>query len=268
MKMKTLLQTGLILLSFIAVSCGPTKEEKATVAFNKAELLYTNQNDTLGAANVLDSLIRVTKELPVIREKAIKTRKGYYRGMVVKRKEAIAQAETNIKSLSKNFVKQKEEFDRYALYVPKRQTLKRSWKRSFIEVHLDERGVLYLSSNYVGEKWLNHTGLRVYDKGEDAKTETVPLDSENNHHSDFMEMRWEKVNYKEGKSDEVIQFIADNVDRTLKAVFLGKRYHYIVLESYDKEAVRDALTLSNALKVKVSLESELASLRKRMNKKY
>ena len=89
---------------------------------------------------------------------------------------------------------------------------------------MDERGELYISSNYHGKEWLDHTGMRVYDGPDQAKTEKVALDSPDNHRSDFMEVKWEKVTYRDGKDNGVIEFIANNTQRHLKAVFLGERY--------------------------------------------
>ena len=131
-------------------------------------------------------------------------------------------------------------------------------------MHLDERGDLYLSSNYHGKNWLNHTGLRVYDSGDAAKTDSIPLNDTHNHHSDFMEAKWEKVSYRNGKDNGVIEFIANNTDRRLKAVFLGKEYYYIILETYDKNAVKDALALSKAIKTKAKLETEIKGLQKKL----
>jgi hypothetical protein len=145
------------------------------------------------------------------------------------------------------------------------QKFERRWNQSFIQLHLDERGDLYISSNYYGPEWLNHTGIRVYDGIFQAKTDSVALDDNNNHHSDFMNLHWEKVSYKNGKDNGVIQFIADNVDRNLKAVFLGKRMYFIVLESFDKQAIKDALALSNALKLKAALQKEIKELQSRLN---
>jgi hypothetical protein len=170
-----------------------------------------------------------------------------------------------ISGLEKSFVKEKTEFDRYTQYIHKRQTFQRAWDRSYIQVHLDERGELYLSSNYHGEKWLNHLALRVYDAGDDAKTDTIPLGDPNNHHSDFMDYKWEKVTYRDGAANDVIQFIAGNTERRLKAVFIGNEYYYIILEDYDKMAVKDALALSKALKQKTKLAMEIQVLKKKLN---
>jgi hypothetical protein len=62
-----------------------------------------------------------------------------------------------------------------------------------------------------------------------------------------------------------MEFIASNVDRNLKAVFLGKEYFYIILETYDKEAVRDALKLSVALKRKKALETDIKGTQEKLN---
>jgi hypothetical protein len=124
---------------------------------------------------------------------------------------------------------------------------------------------MFLSSNYYGKSSINHTGLRVYDGELSAKTDSIPVVDPMNHQSDFMEYKWEKVSYRNGKDNGVIQFIADNTDRNLKAVFLGKGQQYIILESYDKTAVKDALALSNALKKRAALTEEIQVLKNKLN---
>jgi AmiR/NasT family two-component response regulator len=93
----------------------------------------------------------------------------------------------------------------------------------------------------------------------------VPVGSADNHRSDFMDAKWEKVSYRNGKADGVMEFIAAHSARNMKAVFLGKEYYYIVLESYDKQAVIDALALSKALTQKSKLEAEVQALKKKLN---
>src|SRR5665811_2427023 len=67
---------------------------------------------------------------------------------VMQRKEAALDTlKMQIVELEKSFVKEKTEFDRYTQYIHKRQTFKRAWDRSYIQIHLDERGDIYLSSN-------------------------------------------------------------------------------------------------------------------------
>lgn len=262
--MKISVQYLLLLVLIIFVSCGPSDEDKARVKIDLAKNLLA-KNDTAAAINQLDSIAKLYPEA-VYSANAAKNLLQEVRLEVMQRKEAeLDSVKLLVAELEKSFVKEKTEFDRYTQYIHKRQTFKRAWDRSYIQVHLDERGELYLSSNYHGENWLDHTGLRVYDSGDDAKTEKIPIGTPDNHRSDFMEAKWEKVSYRNGKDNGVIEFIANNVDRNLKAVFLGNEYYYIILETYDKEAVRDALALSKAIKKRNKLEQEVKSLGEKIN---
>ena len=247
----------------ILLACGPSQEDMARTKMNLAKSLLEKQ-DTAAALVELDSIETLFPEA-IYTINAAKNLRNEIGFDVLQRKETeLDSINYRIEQLEKMFVKEKTQFDRYAQYTHKRQTFTRAWDRSYIQVHLDERGDIYLSSNYHGEKWLNHTGLRVYDQGDDAKTETVPLTDVHNHRSDFMEAKWEKVSYRNGADNGVIEFIAKNVDRRLKAVFLGDEYYYIILETYDKEAVRDALALSVALKKKTLLQSEIKSFQNKL----
>jgi hypothetical protein len=120
--------------------------------------------------------------------------------------------------------------------------------------------MIYLSSNYFGKSLLNHYALRVYDGELSAKTDSVPVGSEENRQSDFMEYKWEKVAYMNGRDNGVLQFIADNAGRKLKAVFIGRQQQFIILEEYDKQAVKDAIALSNALKRRTSISAEIKAI--------
>ncbi|QIA09769.1 hypothetical protein [Draconibacterium halophilum] len=262
--MKISAQYLVLFVLIIFVSCGPSDEDKARVKIDLAKNLLA-KNDTAKAIRTLDSIPKLYPEA-MYSANAAKNLLQEVRFQVMQRKEAeLDSATVQVAELEKSFVKEKTEFDRYTQYIHKRQTFKRAWDRSYIQVHLDERGELYLSSNYHGENWLDHTGLRVYDSGDDAKTDQIPIDSGDNHRSDFMEAKWEKVSYRNGKDNGVIEFIANNVERNLKAVFLGNEYYYIILETYDKEAVRDALALSKAIKKKNMLKQEIKALEEKLN---
>ena len=261
--MKISTQILAVLFAIFIVACGPSDEDKARVKLNQAKNLLAKQ-DTLGALVQLDSIQKLYPEA-IYTANAAKNLITEISFSVMQRKESLLDTlEIRIAELEKSFVKEKTEYDRYTQYIHKRQTFKRAWDRSYIQVHLDERGDLYLSSNYHGKNWLNHTGLRVYDSGDAAKTDSIPLKDVHNHRSDFMEAKWEKVSYRNGKDNGVIEFIANNTDRRLKAVFLGKEYYYIILETYDKEAVKDALALSKAIKAKAKLEAEIKGLQKKL----
>jgi hypothetical protein len=78
----------------------------------------------------------------------------------------------------------------------------------------DERGDLFLSSNYHGKSSINHYGISEFMMPTiSAKTDSIPLGDSNNHQSDFMEYKWEKVSYRNGKDNGVIEFIANHADQ-------------------------------------------------------
>jgi hypothetical protein len=261
--MKHSLYVMAVCLAVLFVSCGPSDEEKARARMNYAKMLLEKQ-DTIQALLQLDSIAKLYPKAPysINAAKNITTEINFE---LLRRKEVeLNSAKAQIVKLESSFVKEKTEFDRYSLYIHKRQTLQRSMTRSFIQIHLDERGEMFLSSNYYGKSSINHVGLRVYDGELSAKTDSIPLGDPMNHQSDFMEYKWEKVSYRNGKDNGVIQFIADNADRKLKAVFLGKGQYYIILEDYDKAAVKDALALSNALKKRTVLINEVQVLQKKL----
>lgn len=259
--MKSIRILTYIFAAILFASCGPSQRELAVSETNKAKQLCIS-GDTIGAIQKLDSIhIRFPKaEVQISVAKNI--RSEWLQQLIDSRNLQLIRIDSLIIDFEKNFNKEKTEFDKYTQYNHKRQTFNRSWDRSFLQVHLDERGELYLSSNYMGKEWLEHTGIRVYDGNLQAKSEEIPLESPLNHRSDFLDYKWEKVSYMNGEADSVIHFIAKNPELDLKCVFLGKRYYYILLENYDINAVVEALNLSEAIKNKAKLQKEIAAYKK------
>ncbi len=237
-------------------SCGKSKKELAADRLSMAQSLY-EKGDTAQALLQADSVEILYREEVLQVEAAQKFRKKVYGDILFREQDELDTLNKKIAELQQNFITEKTDFDRYTQYIHKKQDAERRWNKSYIQVHLDEKGDLYISSNYYGEDWLDHTAIRVYDGDLQAKTKEIPLGNVFNHHSDFLNTKWEKVSYMNGADNGVINFIAQHADHNLKAVFLGKRYYYIIMESYDKQAVVDALQLSKALKRQAVLEKDM-----------
>jgi len=253
----------LFLISIQLISCGKSEKQLATEKLRQAEQLF-QQGDTLTAIQTADSVRMLYKGAIQQVVASDQFKKKVYGEMLYRAQDELDTLNAGMADLMKNFVEEKTEFDRYTQYIHKRQEFQRRWNKSFIQIYLDERGEIYISSNYYGEQWLDHVAIRVYDGDLQAKTDTVPLGSPLNHHSDFLNTKWEKVTYMDGKDNGVIEFIAQHADRNLKAVFLGKRYYYIILEDYDKQAFVQTLALSKALKRKAKLEKEIKKLQSKV----
>lgn len=246
-----------VLLSLLLLfSCGPSQREMAVRQISQSQMML-EQGDTLSAIGQLDSVHIKYPKAEVQHSVSRKLIADLYQQLIDSRQLQLIRSDSLISRLESDFIKEKTEFDSYTQYRHKRQSLNRSWDRSFLQVHLDERGEIYLSSNYMGDEWLEHTGIRVYDGKLQAKSEKIPLEDPLNHRSDFLDYKWEKVSYMNGKADSVIQFIATHQDLDLKCVFLGKRYYYILLEDFDIEAVTKALRLSQAIKTQKQIQDEI-----------
>ena len=252
-----------VLLATVVVSCGNSDKKRAAQRLSMAESLC-QQGDTSTALAHLDSIRKLYPSAIQLVVAADQQKKKIYSEIVFRKQNELDTVQALIAKVEQKFDAEKTEFDRYTRYIHKRQNFDRRWNKSFIQFYLDETGNLYMSSNYYGDQWLEHTGIRVYDNDIQAKTETVELDNPNNHRSDFMDFVWEKVTYRNGMDNGVIQFIADHPDRKLKAVFLGKRLFFIWLEDYDKQAAHDALLFSSLLKKKRVLEQEIKSLQSKI----
>ncbi len=258
MILKDSLNTGILLLfTLLMFACGPSQREMAVAKINEGKSIL-EMGDTMKAIMVFDSVQVLYPKAQVQIGVASNITKDLYRLLIDYRMKQLKNTELLISQLEKGFKIEKTEYDRHAQYIPLRQTFSRSWKRSFLEVNLDERGVLFLTSHYMGEEGLNHTSVRVYDQQLQAVSQEVPLGHDDNRQSEFMGRIWEKVTYREGKADSVIQFIVQHQDLKLKCVFLGKKYYYILLEAGDIQSVVDALKLSEAIKQKKRLEEEIA----------
>lgn len=247
------------LLFTLTISCGKSEKELASEKLQLAESIY-QKGDTAQALAQADSVRILYRGALQEINAATQFRRKIYGDLLYRKQDELDTLDKTISVLEKNFITEKNEFDRHVRYVHKKQDPERRWNKSFIQVHPDGKGDLSISSNYYGDTWLDHIGIRVYDGDLQAKTDTVPLSSVLNHHSDFLDTKWEKVTYVNNAGKPVIDFIAGHTDRKLKAVFLGKRYYYIILEEYDKQAIIEGLNLSKALKRKAVLQKEIAEL--------
>jgi hypothetical protein len=250
---------GILLVALLA-SCGENYKKQAAAKL-KLATSYCEKGDSSAAVQLLDSIPVLFPEAAKVVTQAKELNRKINAEILFRKQEQLDKISARITELEKSFTPEKTDYDQYTRYVPKMQNAERRWDQSYLQVHLDERGTLYISSNYYGKEWLDHVAVRVYDGVFQAKTDTIPLGDINNYHGEFMDTHWEKVSYKNGTDNGVIQFIADNVDRNLKAVFLGTRMYYVVLEKFDKQAVKDALSLSVALKQRAALDQEIRRLR-------
>jgi hypothetical protein len=249
----------LMLLPALFISCGPTPEEVAADAFTRAQKLYEAKqfNDT---KLLLDSIIEnlpgqieyVTRSEDLLRT----IRTSEQEQNLVFLDSLLKAKEEELKPLMKNFRKS-DEYGAKEILIHKRQKPENSYSRTFIRAHLDVDGNFYISSRYTGEHRLHHNRIKVYYNKKSATTEKIEEDGFLNRSFEDNGTMWEVVSYKDGKDNGVIDFIAANWDKSLKVQFIGKKYYYIVMEKFDKEAIKDANEISFILKDIAHIKKEI-----------
>ena len=255
-----------VLFSAVIVSCGPSEEERAADAFNRAQKLYDAKkfNDT---KLLLDSIIEympgqieyVTKAEDMLRTIKIAEQEHNLAFL----DSLLAEKQEELKPLMKNFIKS-DEYGSKTLLIHKRQKPENSYGRTFIRAHLDMDGNFYISSRYSGDHYIYHDQIKVYYSGNSAITDKVEYDGFDNRRYEDGGTYWEIVNYKDGKDNGVIDFIAANWDKSLKVQYRGKKYYYIVMEKFDKEAIRDANEIAVVLKEIKRIKDEIKNVNRQL----
>lgn len=262
--MKFKLFVVVAIIQLIVSACGPSQPQLAVNKIAVAEELLA-KGDTTNSLMHLDSIaILYPKALSEART-ALQLSNRIYVSRLMLHRENLSKANLVIDSLIKEFSPEKGEFDKYTNYIHNRYGIGKTWSRSFVSVYLNEKGDLSLTSNYYGGQWLNHTSLSVEgEEGLSAKTDSVPIDHINNHHSEFSGSKWEKVTFRGARADALIKLIATSSDKKLKAIFKGKSSYIIWLEEPDKKAIKTAYDLSRALKVKDASVKSIPALEKKI----
>lgn len=249
---------SILCITFIVISCKPSQRELAVVKTDEAQK-YLDSGDTLKALSILDSLPFLYPKAKFQIDVSKNIKDDVYRQLIDKKKEQLNKINNSIAELESKFLKEKTEFDLYTQYIPLEQVKIRSRNATYLQVNLDERGELYLTSNYYGKAWANHYSVKVYDGALSAETPKISSDSRLRTTNTFLDYKWEKVSYTEGNSDEVIKFIIENKDKKLKCAFNS---YIIFLDKSNIEAIINSYNLSIAIKKVGSLKEEIKLLEK------
>lgn len=265
--MKQKLELALIVIILLS-SCGPKREEIAKQKFNEAQELFHNKqfNDAKLIIDTItdeyaDQIEFVTRAKDLLRTITIDEQENNLQFL----DSLLTEKENELKPLLKNF-RESTDYGPKKILIHRRQKPENSYGRVYLRAHLDWDGEFYISSHYTGTSHINHNQIKVYFDGNHALSEKVEQDGFQNRHFEDGENVWEVVNYKDGKDNGVIDFIASNWDKSLKVQFIGKKYYYIVMEKFDKEAIRDGYEISFVLKEIKRINDEREKVKKELSK--
>jgi hypothetical protein len=252
----------------IFFSCGPSRQEQAQEKLAEAISLKDSGNFNMAKLK-LDSLIQTFKDLP----EETKSAKALLVEININEQErnlqfldsALISQEALLEPLMKNFILS-EEYGSTKMLIHKRQRPEISYNRTFLRAHLNEAGDFFISSRYHGTKWIYHQQIKVYYQNQSVLSEIVEEDGFNNRRFEDGEFKWEIVNYKEGKDNGIVDFIATNWESPLRVQFIGKGHEYIIMEKFDREAIRDAYEISFILKEIDRIKVERKRIQKSLQK--
>ncbi|MFH0760878.1 MAG: hypothetical protein V2A67_05190 [Bacteroidota bacterium] len=263
--------TAIIILGAVlgAASCSSSASKKAELDFRHVNLLLKG-NEYTAAMQLLDSMMVWNQNDFGVVGQAMRKRDSiagdYHRQVIRTSQDLLASVESRILPLTRDFRFIPGEAGIPGTYEHRRQSVESSWNRIFLKINLNEKGDIWLMSHYYGKSWIDHVSLRVYDQDNFVLSDTIPLGDPRNRKVEDMGDKWETIEFHEGADAGIIAFIADNYLKSIKVRFNGKTFQYIVLESYDKEAIRKGWELAQLLKEKDGLMQTIDLHQKELRK--
>lgn len=253
---------------FILWGCTPSAVRMTDEKFDEAKALKDYGNFNLAKLK-LDSVIVLAgsnsekgkEALKLLAEIEIDEQERNLRFL----DSVLVEHEELLVPLMKNF-ELSDEYGSEKQLIHKRQKPENSYNRTYLRAHLGEEGNFYISSRYHGLKWINHNKIRVYFGPESVISEQVSDNGIDMRRFEDGEFKWEFVYYKEGKDNGVVDFIASNADKPLRVEFIGKSREYVIMEQYDREAIRDAYEISFILKEIKRIKDEKKNSEELLNK--
>lgn len=263
--------TAIIIIGAVlgAASCTSAASKKAESDFQHVNLLLKS-NEYTAAMQLLDSMMVWNHNDFGVVGMAMKKRDSiagdYHRQVIETSQDLLKGLESRIVPLTRDFRFIPGEAGMPGTYEHRRQTVESSWNRTFLKINLNEKGDCWLMSHYYGKSWIDHVSLRVYNQDHFVLSDTISLSDPWNRKVEDMGDKWETIEFHEGTDAGIIAFIADNYQKSIKVRFNGKSFQYIVLESYDKEAIRKGWELAQLLKEKDGLMQAIDLHRKELRK--
>lgn len=249
----------LFLTITMILSMGCNKNKQAEKIYTEAEKSYS-EKEYNKAKLLIDSLLTthpdniefITRSKDLLRTIS----KAEQENNLTFLDSLLAVKEKELAPLLKNF-EESMEVGETPVLIHKRQKIENSFSRSFVMAYLNKAGEFYLSSRYVGKQRIHHNRIRVYHQSLSAESEIIEEDGLLNRAFDDGEWHWEIINYKNNRDNGIADLISNHYDKPLKVEYIGKSRHYIVMEQYDKEAIRDAYEISFLLRETAKIREQI-----------
>ena len=147
-------------------------------------------------------------------------------------------------------------------YLAPSQIIEKNLHRSYLRFQADERGVMSLTSIYCGTRNIHHTAVKV--TAPDGTFAQTPVSKDSYETSDLGE-QIEKADYKLGEDGNVIPFINQHKDQTLRITYLGDRTYSTTMTRADKQAAAEVYRLSQLLSSLTQIKEDMDEANRKIN---
>ena len=238
--------------SLLFVSCDDNKEARSL--YFKAKESYEIGN-FLKVKELTDSIkivsptafdeIRAGMQLARKAELAINEQTMAYADSML----CILQKETEIKLKDFDLIKD-EEYQTAGTLVYKHDPNKASQTKSCLRVYVTEDGNLEILSVHSGSTAIQHESFRLALKnGSFIMSEVIPHDGASNYRYKINGMNVETITYKEPKTLDIAQFVADSNGAQITVTYDGKKPYSYTMEKSTRKAIVESYKLAEIIKL-------------------
>jgi hypothetical protein len=258
-----------LLITCLFLSACNSDRKEASVALEKAKILYENAEYGAAKQIVAEMKTQYPKEVDLLKETLHLTRQ-----IELKEQEKnlffcdslLTVKQFSADSISRFFVFEKDpKYDATGRYIEKKAAAAASSMR--IQTGIYETGNIYLKSVYRGKTPIRHNRLKVSTPGgEYAQTEPVPFDGGANYTfiDDNTGLTHEVVTWQKGRDNGLIQFIYNYSAQKLTAQYTGGKLYSFVLTPAEIESLSKTVIFSFILRDIQNLQKEKAKAEERI----
>lgn len=242
---------ALIALFIILPLCGcGHREEVAEGLLTEARSAY-EAGDLLRAKNLTDSLRSAYVDVPTVYKQARELASEVREAEKLRTTRYLDSLLAALTYRRDTLLKHMTLIDDKALqptYVAKTQQFARTFDRCLLRGTVDPAGGFSLTSNFTGERHINHHHVRL--KVGETYAETAPcIDLVLNHQFESEDYVWEVVRYPAEDSENIAKFVSDNADQHILVDYAGDKAHVRAwLTPTDKQALRTEWLLALTLR--------------------
>jgi hypothetical protein len=150
--------------------------------------------------------------------------------------------------LKKKFVFKADKIYGGGWYTHRSQTVDDTFNRTYLYAPVNDKGDVYLETQYYGDDWIFHTQVVVRIGSDVLESASIPSYDPAISHDNSGGSVWEHIAFTDGRDHGILEAIARNADKPILVRLVGKYDKEFSLSARDKYAIRDSFELAILLR--------------------